>query len=297
MTPFSIPYFADEANLPASLPTAEEIASSTDLLSETGGRRVVGVGDHYVVKYGMRVDLLEGETMLLLERSTTVPVPRVYAMYQSADKKVNYIVMERIIGSTLKSEWTRLDQSAKEAVSFQLRAIISEMRKLESPGGYCSVGRRELSDDLFWTNDPTKPFAGPFDTESDLNNAVIAKYLESGYSRYKADHYARTFEQLFQNHGPVFSHADFQKKNIMIRKRSTAETMEEDGMCWNAANVEGVLIDWEFAGWYPSYWEYSRAILGCGLWEDDWSYWVDQILEPFRVEYAWTEQLFRELWS
>lgn len=28
-------------------------------------------------------------------------------------------------------------------------------------------------------------------------------------------------------------------------------------------NDDVVLIDFEFAGWYPNYWEYARAIFAC----------------------------------
>lgn len=72
-----LPYTADIASLPGCLPTIEEIESATDILSVTTGRKVVGVGSHFLVKYGVHVDILEGETMLFLERSTPIPVPRV----------------------------------------------------------------------------------------------------------------------------------------------------------------------------------------------------------------------------
>jgi hypothetical protein len=44
--------------------------------------RVVGVGEHFIVKYGALVNLQEGKTMLFLKQSTTVPTPCIYALYQ-----------------------------------------------------------------------------------------------------------------------------------------------------------------------------------------------------------------------
>lgn len=64
---------------------------------------------------------------------------------------------------------------------------------------------------------------------------------------------------------------------------------------FDGTQLEMFMVDWEFAGWYPSYWEYSRAIFACGRWEDDWSLWMDKILEPFRAEYAWVQLLLDEL--
>ncbi|CAO2649269.1 Nn.00g066540.m01.CDS01 [Neocucurbitaria sp. VM-36] len=293
-----LPYIADKTSLPANLPTVDEIECATEILSNTTGRKVVGVGIHFFVKYGVQVDLLEGETMLFLQ-STNVPVPRIYALFQRPMTKdssynITYIIMERIQGSALSPEWPKMDSASKEAVSHHLRKIFEDMRKLGSPGGYCSVGHGGLPDDIFWTGDPSNPLVGPFDTELEVNNAMIAKYVKNGLSKYKANYYTRTFNDIFQNHEPVFSHADFQRKNVMIRNSPTAKG---NAAQWDTANPELVLIDWEYAGWYPAYWEYARAIFACGRWNDDWNDWIDQILDPFRDEYAWVELLLRELWS
>jgi hypothetical protein len=285
MTPYSLPYFADAEILPANLPTEQDIESADKIFSDTTGRKVVGVGTHFVVKYGVQVDPLEGQTMLFLAQSTLVPIPRVYAIFQSAAQDITYIVMERIEGSSLDSEWPRMDYASKKAVALQLQRIFEEMRKLPSPGGYCSVDRQGLLDGLFWTDDPANPYAGPFDTETELNSALILKYKECGLSSYKARYYTRTFAGVFQGHKPTFSHADFQRKNVLVR------TPTDDAL------PELVIIDWEFAGWYPSYWEYARAIFACGRWDDDWNDWVDEMLEPYRNEYAWVEILLREMWS
>jgi hypothetical protein len=143
-------YMVDDANLPAKLPTVKEIESATEIFSDIAGRKVVGVGDHFVVKYGIQVNLLEGETQFFLRQATTVPVPRICALFRNADQSNSYIIMERFKGSSLESEWSKMDQASKETVSSKLQPIFEEMRKLETPGGYCSVGHRGLPDGLFW---------------------------------------------------------------------------------------------------------------------------------------------------
>lgn len=119
-------------------------------------------------------------------------------------------------------------------------------------------------------------------------------------SKHKAGYYTRTFKEILQNHPPVFSHGDFQLKNVMIRISSNP-SMDQENTQENtdkaSPELDVVIIDWEFAGWYPSYWEYARTIFACGGWEDDWSVWVDGILETFRNEYVWTNMFLSELWS
>lgn len=66
MTSCVLPYVADDRDLPASLPTVDKIESAVEIFSHTTGRKVVGIGPHFVVKYGRHADSLEGETMLFL---------------------------------------------------------------------------------------------------------------------------------------------------------------------------------------------------------------------------------------
>lgn len=102
-----------------------------------------------------------------------------------------------------------MDQVLKEAVSIKLRDVFDEMRRLETLGGYCSVGYGGLLDGLFWTNNLSNLFKGPFDIEIELNDVMVAKYVESGLSKYKANYYLRTFRDVLRNYSPIFSHADF----------------------------------------------------------------------------------------
>ncbi|KAF1848650.1 kinase-like protein [Cucurbitaria berberidis CBS 394.84] len=288
MTSPVVPYYAAIESLPVQLPTLEEIHSSKEFMSDQEARMVVGVGEHFVVKYGEGVDLIEGETILHLE-STVVPTPRIYAWFQDQSTKKNYIIMERIKGQVLASMWSDIPKVTKEAIATRLRSILNDMRKLPSPDQdypFCSVGRRGLPDGIFWTSDPAAPFAGPFKTEQELNEAMIAKYRQDGMSTERGNYYSRVFQQLFRDHPAVFTHGDLQRKNIMIRDLGD-ENKEPDI----------VLIDFEYSGWYPSYWEYSRAIYACGRWSDDWNLSVETFLKPAYVEYAWTELLLRELWT
>lgn len=74
------PYFGDD--LPAPLPTQEQINNADQILVEVGGRKVVRVGEHYVVKYGEATEELEVEaaTMIFLRNTTCINLPKVYTV-------------------------------------------------------------------------------------------------------------------------------------------------------------------------------------------------------------------------
>ena len=311
MTSSTLPYYAPLDELPCPLPTKEQIHSSQELfLDYSQGRRVAGVGSAFVVKYGLNVELIEGENMLFVAqiKDKFVRAPKVYALYEDQTDKVRYIVMERINGLTLSSLWQTLVTSQKEIICNQLRLAMDCLRKLPSPGGYCSIDRRPLEDCMFWSRDDSQaveesiasfsgpldgPLNGPFDTEEEVNSAMIKKYLYNNLPAGKAAFYERALPQVLCNHPPKFSHGDLQRKNIII---SRLPDVDESGsvVC---DELEVVLLDWEVSGWYPSYWEYSRAMQGCGHFEDDWHFWLGRILDEHFKEWAWVNMMFMELWS
>lgn len=226
--------------------------------------------------------------MLFARETCGVPVPRVFAFYSRthpSGTEVVYIVMEYIQGSTLAARWDTMSDAEKSAISQQLQRVFDKLRSIPSPGYFGCIERRPMEECMFWTRPEEgatyhDPFAGPFDTETQLNNALVDKYLHIGGSSSKASFYRRVFPLVLQNHSSVFTHGDFQRKNVLVKDDNDL-----------------VLVDWESAGWYPSYWEYAIAMFACGDWRDDWHKYLANILEEYPNEYVWFEMLRRELWS
>lgn len=285
MFPLRFPYFVDPQTLPRPIPTLDEIESSEDILNEAGGSKVVVVGP-YVVKFGLQVELAEGENMLFVAHNTSVPVPLVYALFRDSQNQKSYIVMERIMANTLQSEWPSLSNRQREAITSKIRLLLKELRSLPSPGDYCSLGNRPLLDAIFWTGSPSDRFDGPFRTEEEFNKAILEMYIYNNGSPNKAEFYKQTLPSIFRNHPPIFTHADFQRKNILLRSVTGTEN-----------DVDLVLLDWEFSGWYPAYWEFFKSLLACGGWKDDWGLWVNNIFEPdlYLTEWVWMRMLLVEL--
>ncbi|EEQ88985.1 phosphotransferase enzyme family protein [Blastomyces dermatitidis ER-3] len=282
-----LPYYA--ADVPFPLPTEAEIENAPNISPEYGGRWVVQVGCHYVVKFGKGVNLVEGENMLFVREMTKVPVPRVYALYSNPQTCKNYIVMEHIAGDTLAKLWASLTCAEKESIVAKLRGYYKELRQLPSPGYYGSIGKRCFLDEIFWTRHEEVTINGLFTTEAALNEAMARKYTYDGWPCYRADFYRQCLSHIFCGHKPMFTHGDCQRKKIMIQsdpQRTTAS---------NRA-LELVILDWEKSGWYPSYWEYCLAV--CALhWDDDWGLWIEKMLDPFIAEVSWLQMLRLELWS
>ncbi|CAJ2512770.1 Uu.00g008890.m01.CDS01 [Anthostomella pinea] len=243
------------------------VSSQEDLPVKLDDRRVVRVGQHFLVKYGPRVVLDEGQAMLFIREHCNIPIPNVYAIFADEETHANYIVMEYVPGKT--------------SISAQLRAQFNELRQIPNEGYYGKSGRRLLDDYFFWAGDDEHKFViqGPFETGSQFTEALMQRYLYEGRPVQKADFYRRVLPEAFRNHPTVFTHADIQRKNIIIR-----------------ADGSPIIVDWELGAWYPKYWEYFLAMTSFGHWEDDWPEFISTFLEEFNTEYCWMDTIRRELW-
>ncbi|PYH66726.1 uncharacterized protein BO88DRAFT_392173 [Aspergillus vadensis CBS 113365] len=290
-TTITLPYYAPD--IPCPLPTTSEIDAAPDISLRYGGRRIVEIGDHLIVKFGKGVDLIEGEHMLFVQENTSIRDPRVYALYSDPSTGKNYIVMEQMPGQTLLSLWPQLSPSEKETIVTTLHDYFNELRRLPPPDYYGSLGRRCLLDGIFWTSDLEPSINGPFTSESALIEAMARKYTYDGRPRFRAEFYRQCLPRLLRSSGPTFTHGDFQRKNVQVHR----VVDDESGGGGDAIpQLQVTILDWELSGWYPSYWEYCLAV--CALrWDDDWCLWVEKVLDPCVAESAWFQAIRLELWS
>ncbi|KAI6859630.1 hypothetical protein KC338_g2617 [Hortaea werneckii] len=283
---FALPYYAPD--LPSTLPTEAEIEDASDLREYCfKGRRVVAVREHYIVKYGLDVDHLEGDNMIFVRESTNVRVPRVYALYTNQTTGNKYIVMERIRSASLQSQWPLLQEKHKQAIIKELQSYFIDLRKLTppNPSYYGSLDRRPVQDMVFWTAKPDAKVNGPFDSHEKLIEAMVEKYIRDGGAIFRAEYYLQCLPQILCRCDSVFTHGDFQKKNVMIEE-------DQEGSGWIVT-----ILDWESSGWYPSYWEYSTAFCALGKWDDDWCLHLRRVMEPADSEAAWVKPIRLEMFE
>ncbi|KAJ5790555.1 uncharacterized protein N7518_007566 [Penicillium psychrosexuale] len=241
------------------------------VLDKQMGRLVIEWDSSWVTKSGIGVRSPEAEAMKLVYNQTDVPVPEVLFTRFDPDEGITtpkdyfkpdfrppegIIGMTIIPGITLERKWDSLDDEAKESVCLQLWDLISKIRTIARPqeleGLYqCaadgSPSRDAMLEDL---QDPPRPLS----SDSDLRSRIYERYLYHAGTRYEN----QLLDMLPCSERSVFTHGDIAPRNILVDEQN---------------NVTG-LIDWEYAGWYPEYWEYAQ-IMRPAFW-GNWSVWMDK---------------------
>jgi len=271
----TLPYYAPAGVLPAPLPTMDEIRASETGWFRLFGARIVRVNEHFVVKHGPDVQLQEGQNMLFVRQATSIRVPTVYALFHDEASGDNVIVQEYIPSVTLMPYWLSQDEAGKERIVVQLQRYLDELRRLPSPGYFCGVWEQDVID--FWCLEEKRKAVLPkplvFHTEEQWADGMLDSAANCrpvlperiGMLRH-------AYRTIFRGHPPVFTHGDLNEGNILIQPDGTV-----------------VLIDWQYAGWYPSFWEFCIIMAGLGYRDTgDWYKWVPRFLPgEYSAELGW----------
>ncbi|RAK96386.1 aminoglycoside phosphotransferase family protein [Aspergillus ibericus CBS 121593] len=210
------------------------------ILAKQMARLVLEIDFSIVSKSGHGVRHSEAEAMKLVFGHTSVPVPEV--IVTSFDGEKGNIHMTIIPGTCLEVKWDMLDIQSKESICLQLWDLISKWREIPLPSNLTglyqcaadgSPSRDPLLEDL---QSPKRPLT----SDSELRGRIYERYLYFGGLRYK-----HTLpDMLPRSDRSVFTHGDIAPRNIMINDEN---------------QITGIL-DWEYAGWYPDYWEYAQIM-------------------------------------
>jgi thiamine kinase-like enzyme len=122
-----------------------------------------------------------------------------------------------------------------------------------------------------------------FRGEEKLNQALALrsrKNWEGNQIRpWTSEFFERNLPAALKGHGSVLTHGDIQGKNILV------EQLRVEGHDDERRFRVSAVLDWEDAGWYPSYWEYAASFVDF-VWVDDWPEKVESILDPYPLESA-----------
>jgi len=305
-TPLQLPYYAPADALPAALPSVEEIEAiaQADLdkmitfftqqseedrrdgdieeqIETSTDETTIIIGEHFLVRFGKRVHVLEAENMIFVRENSKIRVPTVYAVFEKGDK--TFIIMENVKGRSVHHLDFEL-QSGRSSITDNrtkfrdmFREVLKAMREMPSLGYYGCLGRRDYDTTCYWESPEVK--AGPFDTIEEFNAAFRRRWAcrhcetgSSGVAGY-ADRQARC-DELFKelvavssgkDHSrPVFTHGDLRYFAVYLE--------ETDELC---------IVHWDKASFMPEYFESTRRI-------EEQEGWLD---ERFDKEYEIVKKL------
>lgn len=170
----------------------------------------------------------------LLRKNTHVPVPRPLDLTSSGD--TCYMLSTQISGYCLGQCIDSFTEREIKALVQDLQDCLIEMRALSNEaapkhaicnaiGGPCYDFRLVLSKDY---EEERGDFFGPFANEDEFNDLLQTPALPGVAHR--------------GGHMIVLTHSDLNMRNILVYN----------------GRLSGI-VDWENSGWYPDYWEYTKA--------------------------------------
>lgn len=203
---------------------------------------------------GLRLDEV---LAMQVARAAGFPVPKYLCVGDHPDTPhaPTSILMTRIPGECLGEVYKTMTDEERESVFAELKTYMDVMRNWTSPWGpdqICSISGGAIRS----VRVPGHS-VGPCKNEQDFNEFLISAaffYPEGQGSRERYEALlARAKKMHTLSHPVVFSHGDLKHFNLMVDK----------------GKITG-FIDWESAGWYPDYWDFTTALRFAS--EDYWWY-------------------------
>ncbi|KAF5646163.1 kinase [Fusarium sp. NRRL 52700] len=195
----------------------------------------------------------ESNALDLVQKYTSVPVPRVLDLV--ADSRNTYLLTTGLRGEPLSRAGDMLsDRDCRDFVD-QMQRFISEIRAIPPVGPKNHISNtlgQACSDPRIRDGNPI----GPFEDE-----ASFSQYL------YHPDDPAR------RGHQTVFTHADLNLRNILVDK----VTRLDGTRGWAISGI----VDWENSGFYPEYWDCTKAQFEGFRWDGRWTKALVEVFRPF----------------
>ena len=240
---------------------------------------VLRVSDNIVAKLIRDIDnTTEFSSLQYLEQHAPgIPAPRPSGLVRIG----RFLLMfsSFIPGEDLDKVWPKLDTSQKRDISCQLDAIFSKLRSVPRPadiplGGVKGEG---CKDARRWVRHSKAPIMTPRDFEDFIfASPSTAKPLYVSFLKRFIPYGNDSSEPKC-----VCTHSDLRPANIRAA----------EGGKWM---IRGI-IDWEFSGFYPDYWEALKMTNTMGQWEEsDWFLYLPESLSPYRNARMW---LLDRLWD
>ncbi|OTA98636.1 hypothetical protein M426DRAFT_17234 [Hypoxylon sp. CI-4A] len=199
----------------------------------------------------------------MVRRHTSIPVPKAIDIAREQEDKNDlsffhdaYLVTTRIPGFPLSDCQQILSDRDLERIATQLKDYVAQLREIprlvETDMAICNTFGEECRDHRIQGATPIGPFP---------DEAAFSQQL-----RFSDDPARR-------GHKIVFTHADLNPRNILVDR-----TVQPDGrISWNVTGI----IDWEGAGFYPEYWDYTKAMFEGFRWPKRYNDMMHTVFSEF----------------
>lgn len=207
--------------------------------------------------------------MQFVASHTAIPVPKVHKIHTDEHRHI-YIEMAYVPGDTLDGAWDRLSTYDRDAVMADIKQHITSLRELQPPVKQDLVASA-LQNPAYDGRIGAR-FYGPMNHD-EFHSLARGRLVMEDVAPFLGEEVAQV--HAVRRYQTCFTHADLAPRNIIVRRGRVA-----------------AIIDWAYAGWYPEYWEFTKAhytyFPGEG-WED----YLDRLLPGFELELT----AERILWS
>jgi hypothetical protein len=228
--------------------------SKIGVIADLNASAVVALNSELVIKIGYHTSTQYIATFEYILASTPgIPAPTIHGLLET--DQFAYTFMDQIAGVSLDKIWNDISESKKLAVKEQLTPIFKSLRSVPKP----SVEHGPFA--LGTGNPPrcidvrrySRVAPDPIMTEHDFNQFL----LETGQALPQTL-LGMAASYLREDRDIVMTHADLHPRNIMVVD-GPADSADSTESARNDIKIT-CIIDWEVCGWYPSYWEYVKAL-------------------------------------
>ena len=199
----------------------------------------------------------EFNALNMVRKYTTIPAPRPLDIVTMQEKESSiffpdykaYKLITKVPGAPLSRCQEVMSDDDFARIADQLEHYLAQIRNIprevKSDMEVCNTLGKACRDPRIRLGDPIGPFA---------DEVAFSQML-----RFSED-------PARQGHKILFTHADLNPRNILVD-----EILRSDGSTgWSVTGI----VDWETAGYYPEYWEYSKAMFEHFRWPRRYNEWV-----------------------
>jgi aminoglycoside phosphotransferase (APT) family kinase protein len=194
----------------------------------------------------------EFNALQMVRQYTSIPAPEALDVIPENDR--SYLLITRVPGVPLWRCQNILSDSDCDAIVTQLQDYVSQLRdipKTINPTmAICNTVGGAIQEHRIRGATPIGPFA---------DEAAFSQWLRF------------SDEPSRRGHKTVFTHADLNPRNILVD-----QFVWPDGTSgWRVTGI----VDWETAGYYPEYWDYTKALFEGFRWTRRYKNMVKRVFD------------------